>query len=197
MTGRFALAPAPHTHVTLHLDDGRAIHYVDPRRFGALYAASRDATLDGTDPFDPRFTPEWLASCLARTRRHLKAFPARSKTRRRRGQHLRIRGPTPRRPVAAPPRPPRRPARLHRAIVDVLGEAIAHGGTTLGDDSYVDVDGRRGRHQDFLRVYGRDACGTCGAPVRRFVQNARSTYSARAASGRSFCRPGRLYSQDV
>ena len=63
-----------------------------------------------------------------------------------RGEHLRQRGPLPRRrsTPAAPPAPsPRpRPPRLHAAVRDVLREAIDFRGTTLLD--YRDASGERG-----------------------------------------------------
>ena len=46
-------------------------------------------------------------------------------------------------------------ARLAESIVSVLSEAIAAGGSTLGDAQYVDLMGEGGSFQDAHRVYGR------------------------------------------
>jgi formamidopyrimidine-DNA glycosylase len=66
--------------------------------------------------------------------------------------------------------------RIAAAVVAVLRQAIAQGGTTLND--FADGEGRSGYFQVSLAVYDREglACGRCGRPVRRIVQAGRSTY---------------------
>jgi formamidopyrimidine-DNA glycosylase len=66
--------------------------------------------------------------------------------------------------------------RLHAAIVEVLAEAIAAGGSSISD--YADAEGRRGWFQTSHRVYGRagEPCPACGAPVRRIVLSQRGTH---------------------
>jgi formamidopyrimidine-DNA glycosylase len=60
----------------------------------------------------------------------------------------------------------------------VLEEAIAAGGSSLRD--YARTDGRLGRFQHRLKVYGREGkpCRSkgCSGIVRRIVQNGRSTF---------------------
>jgi formamidopyrimidine-DNA glycosylase len=70
----------------------------------------------------------------------------------------------------------RRMEALHAAIVEVLEEAIAAGGSSISD--YVDGAGREGAFQLFHRVYGREGepCGQCGAEVRRIVAAQRGTH---------------------
>jgi formamidopyrimidine-DNA glycosylase len=80
---------------------------------------------------------------------------------------------------------PRRPAgRIGRArytvlaaaVRQVLGEAIARGGTTLRD--YVNPDGVPGYFSLELRVYGRtgERCRKCSGPIRQQVLAQRSTF---------------------
>jgi len=71
---------------------------------------------------------------------------------------------------------PRRAERLHSAILAVLEEAIAAGGSSISD--YVDAAGRTGGFQLLHRVYGREGqpCPDCGAPVRRIVAAQRGTW---------------------
>ncbi len=65
---------------------------------------------------------------------------------------------------------------LVRAVRDVLGDAIAEGGTTLRD--YVGSDGEPGYFRASLRVYERqdEPCVSCGTPIRRRVLGQRATY---------------------
>ena len=69
--------------------------------------------------------------------------------------------------------------RLHAAIHRVLEAAIAAGGSTLGDNQYVDLYGEWGSYQEAHKVYGRagERCLTCGVGwVRRTVSAQRSTH---------------------
>lgn len=62
--------------------------------------------------------------------------------------------------------------RLHEAVIEVLGEAVEMGGSTLRDARYVDTSGAGGSFQDRHRVYGRsgEMCLTCG---REYITSAR------------------------
>jgi formamidopyrimidine-DNA glycosylase len=69
--------------------------------------------------------------------------------------------------------------RLHESIHRVLTAAIAAGGSTLGDNQYVDLYGDWGSYQEAHKVYGRtgERCLTCGtAFIRRTVSAQRSTH---------------------
>jgi formamidopyrimidine-DNA glycosylase len=68
------------------------------------------------------------------------------------------------------------------AITEVLGAAVAAGGSTLGDAQYVDLLGRRGNYQDRHRVYGRTGqrCVTCDrSRIERITVAQRSTHLCR------------------
>lgn len=69
----------------------------------------------------------------------------------------------------------RRAERLHEAIVAVLNEAIAAGGSSVSN--YVDAFGGRGRFQEHHRVYGRDGepCPACGSSILYTVVAQRGT----------------------
>lgn len=66
--------------------------------------------------------------------------------------------------------------RLVQAVREVLGEAIAVGGSSLRD--FFGVDGQEGYFMRTAAVYGRagQACHVCGHSVRRIVQGQRATY---------------------
>jgi formamidopyrimidine-DNA glycosylase len=71
---------------------------------------------------------------------------------------------------------PQRAARLLAALREVLGEAIAAGGSTLRD--FRDAHGSVGQYQGVARVYGREGqvCPRCQGSIRRIVQGQRATY---------------------
>ena len=135
------------------------------------------------EPLEPEFTPEVLESRLATSRQPVKPFLL---------DQTRIAGIgniyavealwrariSPRR--RARNVGPDRAARLHRAIVQVLEEAVENAGTTLGETAldYVDSEGATGAFQDLLAVYDREGepCLRCGTPIRRILQGQRSTY---------------------
>ncbi|RBY82078.1 DNA-formamidopyrimidine glycosylase [Geodermatophilus sp. TF02-6] len=69
-------------------------------------------------------------------------------------------------------------ADLLAGVRDVLGEALAQGGTSF-DSLYVDVNGRSGYFSRFLAVYGQAdrPCPRCGTPIVRESFMNRSSYS--------------------
>jgi len=69
-----------------------------------------------------------------------------------------------------------RAQRLHRAILEVLTEAVKRGGSSVSD--YVDADGQRGWFQLEHKVYQRtgEPCVVCGSPIRRILVAQRSAH---------------------
>ena len=68
--------------------------------------------------------------------------------------------------------------RLHRAIAEILTDAIKHGGSTLDDEQFVDPDGKSGSYQELHQVYNREglACYQCRRPIQRATLRQRSTF---------------------
>jgi formamidopyrimidine-DNA glycosylase len=68
--------------------------------------------------------------------------------------------------------------RLYRSVVEILHDAIKHGGSTLTDEQFVDLNGKSGDYASFHQVYNREklACRRCRSVITkaRFAQ--RSTY---------------------
>ncbi|MDH5705516.1 MAG: bifunctional DNA-formamidopyrimidine glycosylase/DNA-(apurinic or apyrimidinic site) lyase [Candidatus Aminicenantes bacterium] len=66
--------------------------------------------------------------------------------------------------------------RMHEAMKDVLGRAIACQGSTIRD--YRNAVGQEGNFQSFHQVYGREglACTICGRGIRRIRLGGRSTF---------------------
>ncbi|MDP3700474.1 MAG: bifunctional DNA-formamidopyrimidine glycosylase/DNA-(apurinic or apyrimidinic site) lyase [Hylemonella sp.] len=69
-----------------------------------------------------------------------------------------------------------RAQKLHAAIRQVLGRALAAGGTTLRN--YSNAVGERGNFQFEAMVYGRQdlPCRLCGTPVKAIRQGQRATF---------------------
>lgn len=191
MSGRLTLVPGDtpredHEHVAFHLRSGRRLRLRDPRRFGVVFAA-RTADLPGDphfshlgdEPLEPELTGGVLARAAEGRRGPVKPFlmDARvvvgigniyaTEALFRAGIHP---GRSVGRISAA------RWDRLARAVVKVLRQAIAEGGTTLND--FADGEGRSGYFQVALSAYGREGepCPVCARPVRRIVQAGRSTF---------------------
>ena len=187
MTGRLVAcdpaAPVPrHTHVFFALDDGRELRYTDVRRFGRmgiLPRGSREKSLRslGLDPLEA--SEEQFVAVLKDRRARIKALLL--------DQHV-LRG------IGniyadeslwrARIHPARLGAnlsakelhRLHRALRDVLNEAIRLRGSSIAD--YVDSEGNLGGFQRRHRVYQRHGkrCSRCGTVICRTIVAGRGSH---------------------
>jgi len=65
---------------------------------------------------------------------------------------------------------------LHRAVGEVLREAMGHRGSSFRD--YVDAEGRAGEHQLHVKVYRRsgEPCYVCGTVIERIKLGGRSSH---------------------
>ena len=183
-------APPAHTHVRMVLDDHREIRFVDPRTFGEVvaYRAQEESEVVpelarlGPDPVVDGVATTYVAAAFAGRRRRLKDALLDQSVIAGIGNiygdeichAARL---SPLRPVGSVNR--RGIGRLTDAIHSVLADAVAAGGSTLGDAQYVGVDGAAGTFQNHHRVYGRTGlrCHTCGRGlIRRTVVSQRSTH---------------------
>ncbi len=195
MSGQVLLADGgadrpKHTHVVMHLDDGREAWFVDPRTFGEVVVydpANIDVELPGVaslgvDPIADEFPREQLRRIVRSTSKALKpllldqtAIAGVGNIYADESLHrARLRPDRPANSIDAAAT-----WRLHAAIVDILSDAIEAGGATLGDAQYVGLMGEGGSYQDDHRVYARagERCSTCGRGwIRRTVSGGRSTH---------------------
>ncbi|NPV59140.1 MAG: bifunctional DNA-formamidopyrimidine glycosylase/DNA-(apurinic or apyrimidinic site) lyase [Actinobacteria bacterium] len=190
MTGSLLLASPReerprHTHIVFHLEDGRDLLYVDPRTFGEtalLWGGDRRPLRGlhnlGPEPLSDEFTRERLRAALSGRCRVKSALMDQSRVA---GvgniyadEALHRAGISPLR--RAGDLGPEEAARLHRALREVLKEAIERGGSSVSD--YVDLRGDRGDFQDAHRVYRRAGlpCPRCGAAILREVICGRGSY---------------------
>jgi formamidopyrimidine-DNA glycosylase len=181
MTGKLLLggAAGKHTHAIFTLDRG-VLMFDDSRQFGAIEFhetfPARVARL-GPEPLEVSF--EDFAADIKRRNTRIKSLLLNQTFVRgigniyadealfRAGIH----------PLALTSRIRKdRARRLYDAIVAVLNEAIAAGGSSISD--YVDAEGRSGFFQIQHRVYGRtgEPCVVCGTPIRRVIVSQRSSH---------------------
>jgi formamidopyrimidine-DNA glycosylase len=181
MTGRLLLGgPAgKHTHAILTLDCG-VLLYDDSRQFGCIQFSEvfpeRVAKL-GPEPLEVSF--EDFAAALKRRKTRVKALLLNQSFLRGLGNiyadEALFRAGIHPLGVAAHLRKDHA-RRLHEAIIAVLTEAIAAGGSSISD--YVDAHGRKGFFQFSHRVYQRTGqpCLVCGTPIRRLLVAQRSSH---------------------
>jgi formamidopyrimidine-DNA glycosylase len=193
MTGRFTLhppeAPLPkHTHAVFYLDDGRRLVFSDQRHFGMMKLVgaaeltdTKELRLLAPEPFSGDFTPLYRRATFARTRRTLKETLLDQRKVTGLGniyaaEALFLARINPF--GVAAELSPRRLPRLHRAILDVFNEAIAHGSTMNVDPENIEGSYYEGGFHGRWRVYDREAepCLQCRAPIRRLTHAGRSTY---------------------
>lgn len=189
--GEFALAQGcdpKHDHILFEMAGrpGARITYNDPRRFGFMDLVSttgleecRHFKAMGPEPLGNQFSADHLNAALKDKKTPIKAalldqrvvaglgniyvcealYRARISPRRRAASVAGARG-----------------DRLHRAIVDVLRDAIDAGGSSLRD--FANAEGGLGYFQHRFDVYGREGerCRHCGGAIRRLVQASRSTF---------------------
>lgn len=191
MSGSLRFAPAlptagVHDHFDLVTSQG-TLRLHDPRRFGAVvYAESLEDPVArkllgrlGPEPLSDTFDLTAFQGQLKRHQSAIKSVLLAGEAVVGVGniyasEALFLAGIRPTVAAAKLSRP--RVARLHAAIVKVLGQAVALGGSTLRDFS--SASGQSGYFQLQTRVYGRAGlpCHVCASPVRLIKQGQRSTF---------------------
>lgn len=199
MTGKLLLLPNEtepnkHTHVVMDLDNGQALHYNDPRKFGRIWLVpdqTRVLAKLGPEPLVDAFAVEQFAARLAERKAPIKALLLDQRIVAGVGNiyadealfHARIH--------------PARPGgsltleeivRLHGAVRQVLTAGIERRGSTLGDSNlqnYLRPGGMPGDFQNEFFVFRRTGkpCLVCGTPIERIVITQRSTHFC------PFCQP--------
>ncbi|MCX5494973.1 bifunctional DNA-formamidopyrimidine glycosylase/DNA-(apurinic or apyrimidinic site) lyase [Kaistia dalseonensis] len=179
---------AAHDHVVFHLSNGKRVVYNDPRRFGFMDLVRRAdiATTPhlaglGIEPVGNAFDGVTLHGLFAGKRTPLKAALLDQRLVAGLGniyvcEALHMAGLSPER--AAGTITAEEAGRLATAIREVLGAAIAAGGSSLRD--HRQANGELGYFQHSFRVYDREGepCPNlaCSGVVTRTVQSGRSTF---------------------
>lgn len=184
MSGQMLIGPparTEHLRISAALDDGTELSFVDQRTFGGWQLAEL-VQVDGSavplpvahiarDPLDPLFDPDLVVNTLRRKDSEIKRqlldqtvvsgvgnIYADESLWRAQVNGFRL--------ASALPR--RRLAELLGHAGEVMVAALDQGGTSF-DSLYVNVNGQSGYFDRSLDAYGREgqACGRCGAPIRR------------------------------
>ncbi|HEU5440223.1 MAG TPA: bifunctional DNA-formamidopyrimidine glycosylase/DNA-(apurinic or apyrimidinic site) lyase [Ktedonobacterales bacterium] len=177
-------ADEPYARVRFLLDDGRALVYSDPRKFGRLSLLEEGRVPPGLaalgpEPLEPAFTPAALAARLAGRRGAIKALLLDQSVLAGLGniyadEALFRAGLHPLRPGSSLSSD--EVARLHAGIRGALETGIAHGGTTFG--RHRDAYNEAGRNLEHVEVYRRTGqpCPRCGTPIERITVAQRGTH---------------------
>jgi len=188
MSGCLRVVPADtpagkHDHVDLLLDDGRALRFTDPRRFGCLLWQAADTLHPllaglGPEPLGDGFDGDHLFRLSRGLRSSVKTFLMDQAVVVGVGniyaaESLFRAGIDPRR--AAGRVSQQRYLALAAAVRAILGHAIERGGTTLRD--FLDPDGAPGYFEQELLVYGREGqpCRECRTELRGVRLGQRAT----------------------
>jgi formamidopyrimidine-DNA glycosylase len=177
-----SLESSPYVRATFGLDDGTEILFTDRRKLGTI-SLVKDENEEigklGPEPFDPKFTLEFLAKQLRNRKAPIKAVLCDQEFIAGIGNMYadealffsRIH--------------PLREAnslsfeelkRLHKAIREVLTRAISNGGASISD--YRRPGGEQGRQQyAFYAAHrGGQTCKVCATPIERIAVRNRGTY---------------------
>ena len=184
MTGSLIVNPADDrfTRAVIDLDNGTAVHFWDPRKFGVMWLDKDESSVIaklGPEPLDDGFTPEVLAQILHGRTAPVKPvildqsviagignmyadealFDARIHPMRTAGS---LTGDE--------------IQRLHDSIRKVLIKALTSKGASVRN--YIRPDGQPGTaHDEFIVAHGIGKnCPKCGRPIERIVVRGRGTY---------------------
>jgi formamidopyrimidine-DNA glycosylase len=168
-------------------DGGRELRFVDQRTFGGLAVEGSDGGIPSRlahiaiDPLDESFDVDAFSAALRRRHTEVKRALLDQTLIGGVGNiyadealwRARLHGARPTDKLTRA-----QVADLLDGVRDVLGEALAQGGTSF-DSLYVDVNGQSGYFSRFLAVYGQAdrPCPRCGTAIRRESFMNRSSYS--------------------
>jgi len=187
MTGSLLVKPVDATpqklvRAAVYLDNGLAIHFHDPRKFGRFWLTEDVGAVTGKmgpEPLTDDFTPGWFAGALAGRRTPIKPLLLDQSFLAGVGNMYADETLYATRIHPLRPADSLRPAevkRLHASIRDILWRAIENKGASVVN--YLRPSGEGGTaHFEFKVAHGvRTDCERCGGPIQRIVVRQRGTY---------------------
>ncbi|NLL89946.1 MAG: bifunctional DNA-formamidopyrimidine glycosylase/DNA-(apurinic or apyrimidinic site) lyase [Dehalococcoidales bacterium] len=174
--------PPPHTRAVIHLDNGSAIYFNDPRKFGRMQLVKDCGCVLGklgVEPLGEQFTVEMLAELLANRKTPIKGILLDQRLIAGIGNMYADEA------LFASKIHPTRPAdsltkkeikQLHQAIREVLRLGIKNKGASV--TNYFRPDGETGTaHRQFKVAHCKNKpCPVCGTPLERIRLHQRGTY---------------------
>jgi formamidopyrimidine-DNA glycosylase len=178
-----------HTHVTITFTQGGQLRFVDPRTFGEMFVTPFDGIdqdVDelahlGIDPLESAMSWDYFGELVAQ--RHAKLKPALMDQKFMAGigniysdEILFTAGL--RWDRMSDSLSPEEVRRLYRALIETLQDAVKYRGSSLADEQYVDLFGKKGEYQLHHKVYAREgeACKRCRHVIVREKTGGRSTF---------------------
>ena len=189
MTGKFVVCdpigiPSKYNRVWFHLSSGRLMIFDDVRCFGTLevfekLSDSKSLNKLGIEPFSEDLNVNYFISKVSSSKREVKSILLDQQIIAGLGNiyvsEILFRS------KISPLRSSetisnKEWSQIIKNTQSVLEEAIENNGTTISD--FRRVDDKTGKFQKFLKVYDKKEhpCPDCGIPIKRIVQQQRSTF---------------------
>jgi formamidopyrimidine-DNA glycosylase len=178
-----------HTHVTITFTQGGQLRFVDPRTFGEMFVTPYDGIDDaveelahlGIDPLESAMSWDYFGELVSQRHIKLKAALMDQKFLAGIGNiysdeilfNAGLRWDR-----MSDSLSPEEIRRLYRALVETLQDAVKYRGSSLADEQYVDLFGKKGEYQLHHKVYAREgqACLRCRHVIVRQKTGGRSTF---------------------
>ncbi|MBF0806540.1 MULTISPECIES: DNA-formamidopyrimidine glycosylase [unclassified Streptococcus] len=178
--------PLKHQHVLIDFEDGSRLVYQDVRKFGTLDYLEKDALEAyfkskklGPEPVEEAFRLKEFREGLEKSRKPVKSLLLEQRLVAGLGNiyvdevlwQARIHPLRQASSLSA-----RKITQLRKAIIEVLAEGVARGGSTIR--TYKNVLGQAGTMQEVLKVYGQEGqpCPRCGQAIEKFKVGGRGTH---------------------
>ena len=182
LVGRSEDEPPKYTRAILHLDDGKAIFFRDPRKFGRMWLVEDIDTVIGKlgpEALGKELTLKRFSELLAKRTTPVKALLCEQEIIAGCGnmyadEALFLAKIHPLRPASSLNQD--EVSRLHKALREVLLAGIKNKGASIVN--YYRPDGTKGTAHCEFRVAHRGGldCLVCGTPLQRIVVRGRGTY---------------------
>jgi formamidopyrimidine-DNA glycosylase len=178
-----------HTHVTITFTQGGQLRFVDPRTFGEMFVTPYEGIDDaveelahlGIDPLESAMSWDYFGELVSQRHLKLKAALMDQKFLAGIGNiysdeilfNAGLRWDR-----MSDSLSPEEIRRLYRALVETLQDAVKYRGSSLADQQYVDLFGKKGEYQLHHKVYAREgeACLRCRHVIVRQKTGGRSTF---------------------
>jgi formamidopyrimidine-DNA glycosylase len=181
-----------HTHVVITFTQGGQLRFIDPRTFGEMFVTEADELRNvkelnhlGLDALEAVISWEHFGALVSQRQVKLKPLLMDQKFLAGIGNIYSdeilwgagLRWDRPSNSLTA-----EEIRRLYRSIIEILQDAVKYRGSSLADESYVDLYGKPGGYQLHHNVYAREGqlCRRCRHAITRERYGGRSTFYCEA-----------------